>query len=196
MRIMSKEKYKEFFIDHMMIQELGMEVPDPDDSPAKAGLAMFIAFLIFGGLPLYPYIIFALTKWSNQFGQFAICCVMTVIALFALGVMQVCAVSCCTGSLCFFLCTARCVLRAIVARANPLVCFVAFSSGTIHSAVVDPQWPGHGVRRLAHCCRRLSHRLVSRRRSGRQRHHLLVPVCISIALSRPSVNQSQDHELP
>ena len=36
-QIMSKDKYKDFFIDHMMIQELGQEVPDPDDSPAKAG---------------------------------------------------------------------------------------------------------------------------------------------------------------
>jgi DNA damage-binding protein 1 len=89
MSIMSKEKYKKFFIDHMMIQELGMEVPDPDDSPAKAGLAMFIAFILFGGLPLYPYVFFALIDWHNNVAQFILCCISTVASLFLLGVLQV-----------------------------------------------------------------------------------------------------------
>ncbi len=39
---------QEFFIDTMMQLELGLESPDPDDSPAKAGLAMFLSFVFFG----------------------------------------------------------------------------------------------------------------------------------------------------
>jgi VIT1/CCC1 family predicted Fe2+/Mn2+ transporter len=88
-RIMAQEKYKDFFIDHMMLQELGHEVPDADDSPAKAGLAMFISFILFGSVPLIPYIGFYAGKYHEPGAQFGICCAATVVALFTLGVMQV-----------------------------------------------------------------------------------------------------------
>jgi hypothetical protein len=39
---------QEFFLETMMQLELGLETPDPDDSPAKAGLAMFTSFVFFG----------------------------------------------------------------------------------------------------------------------------------------------------
>ena len=87
---MSKPKYKDTFIDHMMIHELGMETPDADDSPAKAGVAMFLSFIFFGGIPLYPYIFFALISNSLTNGaQFGIAVAATVFALFLLGVLQV-----------------------------------------------------------------------------------------------------------
>ena len=40
---MSKPKYKDAFLDHMMIHERGMETPDADDSPAKAYLLSVVA---------------------------------------------------------------------------------------------------------------------------------------------------------
>ncbi len=131
-RVMSKDKYRDFFIDHMMALELGtsyacmcwlpasasivmslsgfvglllyllalqlvaralhpagMEVPDADDNPWKAGLAMFIAFLIFGSLPLWPYVGFYVSGYENHGSQFGICCATTVLALFLLGILQV-----------------------------------------------------------------------------------------------------------
>jgi DNA damage-binding protein 1 len=45
-------KHQEFFIDHMMVQELGLMPPDEDESPAKNGLVMFLAFISFGLVPL------------------------------------------------------------------------------------------------------------------------------------------------
>ena len=93
-RIMAQEKYKDFFVDHMMVQELGMEVPDPDDSVLKTGLAMFFSFLLFGSLPLWPYIGFYVAGYKSKGGQFGICVATTVVALFILGVLQVCCCAC------------------------------------------------------------------------------------------------------
>ncbi len=87
--IMAKPEYKEFFIDHMMIEELGKFVPDPDDSPAKAGLAMFLSFIFFGSVPMWTYVIFHLSGYKNQSGQFSVSCAMTAVALFFLGMVQV-----------------------------------------------------------------------------------------------------------
>ncbi len=87
--IMSKPEYKEFFIDHMMIEELGMAVPDPAASPAKAGFAMFTSFMIFGSIPVWPYIIFMLASYEEHWPMFGVCCGMTAIALFLLGIVQV-----------------------------------------------------------------------------------------------------------
>ena len=55
----------------------------------SAGLAMFIAFLIFGSLPLFPYVGFHVSGYHNAGGQFGICCAVTVLSMFLLGAMQV-----------------------------------------------------------------------------------------------------------
>lgn len=86
--IMAKNEYKDFFIDHMMVEELGKAVPDADDSPAKAGLAMFVSFCLFGSLPAWTYVIFHLAGYNDKGGQFGVSCAMTAIALFLLGVVQ------------------------------------------------------------------------------------------------------------
>ncbi len=44
---------REFFINHMMVQELGLMPPDEDESPFKQGIVMFISFVIFGIVPLF-----------------------------------------------------------------------------------------------------------------------------------------------
>jgi VIT1/CCC1 family predicted Fe2+/Mn2+ transporter len=88
MSIMSKQEYRDFFIDHMMVEELGKAVPDEDDSPAKAGLAMFLSFLLFGSLPAWSYVIFYLAGYTNRGGEFGVSCAATAVALFLLGVVQ------------------------------------------------------------------------------------------------------------
>ncbi len=50
-------KYKEIFIDVMMVEELGLMPPDPEDSPAKEGGVTFGSFLLFGCVPLLAYVV-------------------------------------------------------------------------------------------------------------------------------------------
>ena len=40
---------QEFFIDHMMVQELGLMPPDPEDNPAKDGSCICFDFFSFWG---------------------------------------------------------------------------------------------------------------------------------------------------
>ena len=56
-------KYKNFFLDVMMVEELGLLPPDETDSPAKNGLVTFTAFVVFGFIPLTPYV-FQGTCWA------------------------------------------------------------------------------------------------------------------------------------
>ena len=86
---MAKNEYATFFIDHMMVEELGKKVPDPDDSPLKAGIAMFCAFCLFGSIPALSYIVYYGLKNTNMVQQFWVSCIMTGFALFLLGWVQV-----------------------------------------------------------------------------------------------------------
>ena len=48
----SKPAYAEYFVDHMMAQELGQLVPDDGENPWFDGLVTFCSFMIFGIIPL------------------------------------------------------------------------------------------------------------------------------------------------
>lgn len=81
-------KNDKFFIDHMMIQELGIMPPDPEDSPMKNGAVTFTAFLVVGAIPLVAYLIFHQIPWSPEFrpyGTFLLAGLITAITLFCLG---------------------------------------------------------------------------------------------------------------
>ena len=86
--IMAKKQYKDFFIDHMMTEELGLSVPDSSFSPAKSGLVMFCAMLAFGSIPGWPYVVYYALDWQDPTKQFGIACGFTGLALFLLGVVQ------------------------------------------------------------------------------------------------------------
>jgi DNA damage-binding protein 1 len=83
---------KDFFIDHMMVQELGLMPPDVEESPAKNGGVMFVAFLIFGLIPLFSYLAFSTVDFGSEQrkedGLFGIACGMTATALFVLGAIK------------------------------------------------------------------------------------------------------------
>jgi DNA damage-binding protein 1 len=49
-------KYKHFFIDHMMVIELGLLPPDEKSNAIQKGIVTFFSFLIFGIIPLLTYV--------------------------------------------------------------------------------------------------------------------------------------------
>ena len=70
-----------YWTDFMMRYEL--EMPEPDDQPWKGALFTFFSFLMFGALPLVPYM-FGLTFLP----QFVIACIFGGVALALLGVLR------------------------------------------------------------------------------------------------------------
>lgn len=76
-------KYPKFFVDHMMVQELGLMPPDDEDSPLKGSIVIFVSFLIFGLVPLLAYVCFNTVLEAN--GLFGLSIGLTAVALFALG---------------------------------------------------------------------------------------------------------------
>jgi len=83
-----RPEYKDFFIDHMMQQELGQQVPGEDENPIKDGAVTFVSFMFWGAVPLIPYLIFFGAKYHNEAGQFGICIAVTLLCLFGLGAQQ------------------------------------------------------------------------------------------------------------
>jgi len=77
-------KHKDNFINTMMVEELGVMNPDPNESPAKHGGVTFISFVIYGFVPLIPFMIG--TAVPTQFWTlFGISCALVGVVLFALG---------------------------------------------------------------------------------------------------------------
>ena len=58
-------KYKNFFLDVMMVEELGLMPPDEDDKPWKNGVVTFVAFVFFGFIPLLSYVMANATGASD-----------------------------------------------------------------------------------------------------------------------------------
>mmetsp|Transcript_9572 Transcript_9572/g.14844 ORF Transcript_9572/g.14844 Transcript_9572/m.14844 type:complete len:291 (+) Transcript_9572:150-1022(+) len=81
-------KYDEFFIDIMMTEELGLQVPEEDhlQESFKEGVVMFCSFATFGALPLLGYAV--IPSLFPELGEeilFACACVVTGIVLFIMG---------------------------------------------------------------------------------------------------------------
>ncbi len=79
---------KEFFIEHMLVMELGFMAPDEDANPAKNGLVTFLSFIAFGSVPMWVYVIIYGAGYTNQTGTFGIACAFTAITMFLLGAVQ------------------------------------------------------------------------------------------------------------
>lgn len=81
--INTMSKYPEFFVDHMMVQELGLLPPEEGESPLKGSIVIFVSFLIFGLVPLLAYVCFSTVL--DKEGLFGLSIGLTALALFALG---------------------------------------------------------------------------------------------------------------
>jgi len=81
-------KYKQFFIDLMMREELSLPVPS-DEGPMEAvreGVIMFSAFALFGMIPVGGFVVVPVLLPSlDQHALFLIACAITALALFLLG---------------------------------------------------------------------------------------------------------------
>ena len=80
-------KYKDFFINVMMAEELELQVPDPDDNPWIDGGVTFLSFVFFGTIPLLAFAVFYNVPMSLG-DQFLISCILTGLSLFGLGVVK------------------------------------------------------------------------------------------------------------
>lgn len=82
-------KYEDFWIEHMMLHEIGMFPPDEDDSWATAiqGIVMFLAFIILGGLPLMAYVV-AGHWFTTPTERFNVTIVASCGALLSLGMLK------------------------------------------------------------------------------------------------------------
>lgn len=80
-------KYKNFFVKHMMVMELGMMAPEDDDNPWAKGAVTFSAFVAFGSVPLLSYIIFNAAGAGDSL-LFGMCFLFTGLAIFALGALK------------------------------------------------------------------------------------------------------------
>ena len=86
--IRTMSKYKEFFVDVMMAEELALQIPEENHvtESMKEGVVMFFSFASFGSLPLLGYVI--IPAMFPELGPdilFASSCVVTGLVLFLLG---------------------------------------------------------------------------------------------------------------
>lgn len=83
-------KYKDFFVDHMMVMELGLMPVDEDDEAWKKGAVTFFSFLTFGSVPVLTYIIFRGVDFGDTDVDvtFLISIFSTLITIFMLGICQ------------------------------------------------------------------------------------------------------------
>lgn len=86
--IVSKPEHRDFFVDYMMIEELGLEIPDDPWGPLKDGTVTLISFMVFGSIPMWVYLILWAAKYENHGGIFGVACAATVITLFCLGYVR------------------------------------------------------------------------------------------------------------
>jgi len=84
-------KYKDFFVDVMMKEELELQVPEDDHimGSMKEGVVMFCSFAIFGSCPLLGYVIIPIAFPNHEpIILFTNACVVTGIVLFCMGCMK------------------------------------------------------------------------------------------------------------
>mmetsp|Transcript_960 Transcript_960/g.2264 ORF Transcript_960/g.2264 Transcript_960/m.2264 type:complete len:301 (-) Transcript_960:654-1556(-) len=81
--------HRDFFVDVMMVEELGLQVPTGDENPWFEGFVTFCSFIFFGFFPLLGYCIFPFAfPHMSDHTLFVIACVFSGLTLFALGAVK------------------------------------------------------------------------------------------------------------
>lgn len=91
MVIETMAKYKDFFVDVMMAEELALQVPEENHKTEsmKEGVVMFCAFATFGSLPLLGYVIIPfLFPTLGEEVLFSAACIVTGLVLFGMGCVK------------------------------------------------------------------------------------------------------------
>lgn len=78
-------KYKEAWIDVMMVEELG--ILESDESPLRNAIATFFSFGLFGFVPLIAFVLSRAAGIGTGV-QFPIACALTGLTLFVLGALK------------------------------------------------------------------------------------------------------------
>lgn len=80
-------KYPDKFVNLMMVDELGLEPWDEEESQGlwKQGLVTMLSFWFFGAIPVVGYAIIDAAGVDNASTIFAVDCVVTLFTMFALG---------------------------------------------------------------------------------------------------------------
>lgn len=89
--ITTMAKYKDFFVDVMMAEELALRVPEEDHKveSMKEGVVMFCSFASFGSLPLLGYVLIPLLfPAMGEEVLFTAACVITGMVLFGMGCVK------------------------------------------------------------------------------------------------------------
>eukprot|EP00047_Mylnosiga_fluctuans_P002156 m.223402 g.223402 ORF g.223402 m.223402 type:complete len:335 (+) comp10922_c0_seq1:313-1317(+) len=90
LQIMSR--YKDFFVDHMLVHELGIMPPEEGEGSSmedmKMAAVMFCSFVLFGFVPLLIFVIMSPFSYSGFDPRFLVCCIVTGLTLFGLGVLK------------------------------------------------------------------------------------------------------------
>jgi len=89
--IETMSKYKDFFVDVMMAEELELHVPDDNhvQESMREGFVMFCSFAIFGSFPLLGYVIIPVS--FPDLGEevlFSCACIVTGVVLFIMGCVK------------------------------------------------------------------------------------------------------------
>ncbi|KAG6729797.1 hypothetical protein I3842_01G050100 [Carya illinoinensis] len=80
-------KYKEILVDEKTMPQNGMLPPDQADKPWKHGLVTFVAFLLFGSVPLLFFIVL-IPFTHSDIVKFVGACILTAFALVLLGLAK------------------------------------------------------------------------------------------------------------
>jgi DNA damage-binding protein 1 len=91
MVVKTMSKYKEFFVDVMMAEELELAVPEENhvQESVREGIIMFCSFAAFGSFPLLGYVIIpASFPDLGKETLFATACIVTGVVLFIMGCVK------------------------------------------------------------------------------------------------------------
>jgi len=82
-------EHRNFFVDVMTVEELGLQLPKDDDNPFKDGAITCLSFLVFATIPLVGFVIFPwLDPALSPAALYRLACLVTGITLFVLGTVS------------------------------------------------------------------------------------------------------------